>query len=470
MTVPEWVQDAIFYQIFPDRFANGDLRNDPPNVQPWESSPTTWSFHGGDFRGIIQHFDYLVDLGINAVYLNPIFQASSNHRYNTTDYYKIDPKLGTLQDFRELLDVAHHHHVRVVLDGVFNHCGRGFFAFNDILENQAHSPYQGWYHINRFPIEAYSSGDAREYLGWWGMKSLPKFNFNNQAVRRYILDVARYWIEQGIDGWRLDVPNEIDDDSFWAEFRHVVKSANPDAYLLGEIWTADKRWVDDTHFDGLMNYPVRDALLRLLFAGTLDIPQFAEKIESLLEYYPQENAFAMYVTAGTHDTERLLTKVEGDLNKARLAFLFLLSYPGAPAIYYGDEIGLTGGKDPESRAAFPWDPNMWNHSLRDWVKQLIALRKRFEVLRRGDFKRVCLDVNEACYAFTRRLLDHQVMVTLNASPTPREFCVSLDKTGWSDGMILYNLLQTGVEYRVEHGCAEITLPAWGGAWISNKVA
>ncbi len=468
MTVPDWVQDAVFYQIFPDRFANGDLSNDPPNVQPWEAPPTTWGFHGGDLRGIIQHFDYLLDLGVNALYLNPIFHATSNHRYNTTDYLQIDPKLGSLEDFRTFLSISHKNNVRVILDGVFNHCGRGFFAFNDILENQEHSPYQSWFHIKNFPVEAYSFGDARDYLGWWSMKSLPKFNTDNPLVRKYILDVARYWIDQGIDGWRLDVPNEIDDDSFWAEFRHVVKSANSEAYILGEIWTADRRWVGDTHFDGLMNYPVRDALLRLLLAGTMDIPLFSEKIESLLEYYPRENAYAMYVTAGSHDTDRLLTKVGGDVDKAKLAFLFLFAYPGAPAIYYGDEIGLTGGKDPDCRGAFPWTTSRWNTVLRDWVKQLIVLRKSHEALRRGDFRRVCLNINQACYAFARLTIDQQIVVALNAGPSQQQFCVLAEAVNWPDGKIVYNLLQPGVEYRIEHHCIDITLPPWGGAWISNK--
>jgi glycosidase len=470
MSVPDWVQDAVFYQIFPDRFANGDQSNDPPNVLPWDAPPTTWGFQGGDLRGIIQHFDYLLDLGINAIYLNPIFQATSNHRYNTTDYYRIDPKLGTMQDFQELLTVAHDHDVRVILDGVFNHCGRGFFAFNDILENQEHSPYLGWFHIKNFPVEAYTFGDARDYVGWWGMKSLPKFNTNNAAVRRYIFDVACYWIEQGIDGWRLDVPNEIDDDSFWAEFRNTIKSANPDAYLLGEIWTADRRWVGESHFDGLMNYPIRDALLRLLFAGTIDIPHFAEKIEGLIKSYPPENTRAMYVTVGSHDTERLLTKVEGNVDKAKLAFLFLFAYPGAPAIYYGDEIGMQGGKDPDCRGTFPWDPQRWNQSLRAWVKNLVNLRKRLPVLRRGDFQTVCVKSEEACYAFIRKDREQQILVAMNASPDQRTLKIPVRNIGWENEITLHNLTQPEVEYQIQDGCEEVNLPAWGGTWISNRAA
>jgi glycosidase len=465
MAVPDWVQDAIFYQIFPDRFCNGDPTNDPVNVQPWGATPTVSGFQGGDLRGILQKLDYIQELGVTALYLTPIFQATSNHRYNATDYYTIDPKLGTMADFRELLDEVHQRGMRLVLDGVFNHCGRGFFAFTDILENQEHSPYLKWFHVRHFPVDAYSVGDATDYLGWWGMKSLPKFNTHTPAVRRYIFDVARYWIEQGIDGWRLDVPNEIDDDSFWAEFRQVVKSANPEAYLVGEIWTADRRWVGDGHFDGLMNYPVRDDLLRLLFAGTLDIPHFVGKIESLFRLYPRENLYAMYVPLGSHDTERLLTKVEDNVTKARLAFLFQFAFPGAPAIYYGDEIGLTGGKDPACRGAFPWNPAHWNVELREWVKKLAALRKQHIALRRGNMRRLCREVRQDCCAFARLHAEGSVVVAMNASPEQHTFSVPMDGLNWQEGRPLQNLLEIGQAKPVNGGNIEITLPPWSGTWL-----
>lgn len=466
MSVPEWVQDAVFYQIFPDRFYNGDPNNDPPNVQAWGSPPSVTGFQGGDLRGIQDKLDYLLDLGVNALYLTPIFQATSNHRYNTTDYYRIDPKLGTLDDFRSFLDAAHRRGFRVILDGVFNHCGRSFFAFADILENQEHSPYLKWFHIRHFPVDAYAFGDAQDYLGWWGMKSLPKFNTNNPEVRRYILDVARYWIEQGIDGWRLDVPNEIDDDSFWVEFRHVVKTANPEAYLLGEIWTADRRWVGDGHFDGLMNYPVRDAVLRLLFAGTLDTPQFIDKLAALIKTYPPENMFAMYVPLGSHDTERLLTKVENNLDKARLAFLFQFAFLGAPAIYYGDEIGLTGGKDPACRAAFPWNTSQWNLELLDWVKKLVALRKQSIALRRGDYYPLCNDLECSCLAFARRHSEECVLVAINASSKASSFTIAVKDLGWQDGHQVKNLLAIGRVSSVQNGQIDVTLPAWSGTWLA----
>lgn len=465
MTTPYWVPDSIFYQIFPDRFANGDPDNDPPNVVPWGTPPTLHGFQGGDLRGIIRRFDYLLELGVNALYLNPIFSSPSTHRYNTTDYYQIDPKLGTLADFRALLDLAHRNDMRVILDGVFNHCGRGFFAFVDVLENEAESPYRDWFHIKRFPLDAYTPGEAQHYLGWWNHKSLPKFNTDNPRVRRYILDVARYWIEQGADGWRLDVPNEIDDDGFWEEFRQVVKSANRDAYLLGEIWTIDPRWANDKHFDGLMNYPFRDALLRLLYAGTLDMPHFIEKIEGLLSAYPRENVYAMYVPLGSHDTERLFTKVEGNVDKIKLAFLLQMAYPGAPAVYYGDEIGLAGGKDPDCRRAFPWDRSEWNLELHHWVRTLIHLRKRYPALRRGEYKRLFADPNNGHFAFARILGEEKILVAINASSSPQQFQIPCDPLGWSEGQMVRNPI-TGQKYTVEGKKFHVKLPAWSGVWVT----
>jgi len=465
MSVPYWVQDAIFYQIFPDRFANGDPGNDPPNVDPWGSAPSRWGFQGGDLRGIINNFDYLLDLGINALYLNPIFQSPSNHRYNATNYMLIDPKLGDLKDFHALIDIAHQNSVRVILDGVFNHCGRGFFAFADLLENQEHSPYRDWFYVQRFPVDAYSPGNSLDYLAWWEYKSLPKLNTNNPKVYQYIFNVARYWIEQGADGWRLDVPNEIDDDNFWATFRKVVKSANPDAYILGEIWNVEPRWVGDDHFDGLMNYPVRDCLLRVLYAGTLDASQCAAKIETLVSAYPRENVYAMYVPLGSHDTERLLTKLEDDVERVKLAFLFQFAYPGAPAIYYGDEIGLTGGKDPECRGAFLWDRSQWNQDIHAWVKKLIALRKRYPCLRRGSYQSLLADNRRRCYAFARTLGEESIAILMNASAARRHLRLPVSDLGWQDGRIVRDLLGRE-EFFVSGDSVAVTLPAWSGMWLN----
>ena len=460
MTTPYWVQDAIFYHIFPDRFANGDSSNDPPNVQKWGAQPTIWGFQGGDLRGILQHFDYLLDLGVNALYLTPIFAATSNHRYNASDYFQIDPKLGMLADFRALIDTAHRNNVRIILDGVFNHCGRGFFAFVDVLENGDRSAYKDWFHIKQLPLDAYSGGDPQNYIGWWNHKSLPKLNTGNPKVREYIFSVARYWLEQGADGWRLDVPNEIDDDGFWEEFRRVVKSVNRDAYLVGEIWDVNPRWANDTHFDGLMNYPVKAALVDFL-QGRENAVQFGEHIEALFKAYPRENLFAMYVPLDSHDTERFKTLMGGNTDKLRLAFLFQMAFPGAPAVYYGDEIGMEGEKDPDSRRAFPWQEDNWNNDLRQWVRTLISLRKRTPSLRRGEY--VKLLANDGLYAFARTLGEEKVVVALNASARAHQVKLPCAALKWNDGHIVQSLID-GQKFTVTDGKLSFTLPPWSGVW------
>ncbi len=454
MTVPAWVKDSVFYQIFPDRFCNGNVQNDPPNLIPWNAKPTINGFQGGDLRGIIDRMYYLLDLGINAIYLNPIFLSPSTHRYNTVDYFQIDPKLGSMQDFHTLLDVAHRNQIRVILDGVFNHCGRGFFAFNDILENQASSPYVDWFHVKHFPVDAYTPGDATTYTGWWKYKSLPKFNTTNPRVRDYIFRVARYWLEQGIDGWRLDVPNEIDDDGFWREFREIVKSTYSDAYILGEIWDGDPRWVGDAHFDALMNYPIR-TLLSDLLTDKKSSSAFVLEARDLLEKFPDENSYAMYNTLGTHDTERIFTVLNKDLTKTKFAYLFLFSYPGAPAIYYGDEIGIEGGRDPDCRHTFPWDETSWNMELRQWIKNLIRVRLSKNALRRGDFHILPVS-NSNLFAFSRK--DGHDFACMVGNPTNQPISGTVDlSTVLPEGVTHLKNLLRGETYAVENGVISINL-------------
>lgn len=434
MSVPMWVRDAIFYQIFPDRFANGDPQNDLPKLAPWDAEPTSYGFHGGDLKGIIDNIGYLSDLGINAIYLNPIFLSPSNHRYNITDYYRIDPKLGTMQDFRDLMDRIHQSGMKIILDGVFNHCGRGFFAFNDVIENQEYSQYSDWFHIKKFPIDAYSPGKAKDYLAWWDFKSLPKFNTANQRVRNYIMKAAVYWVEQGADGWRLDVPNEIADDSFWEEFRTRIKAVNPDAYLVGEIWVLDNHWVGEKAFDGLMNYPARDLMIGLI-NGKIPEEEFTPQMDEILNSYPFENLISMYVPLGSHDTERIMTVMDNDLEKVKLAYLFQFAFPGSPAIYYGDEIGMPGGKDPLNRKAFNWDRNTWKLEIQSWVKNLIQLRKKYGALRKGRFQALQIKNNQNCYAFLRTMENEHVVCVLNPNPDTRDIQIDITPLGTHEGRV-----------------------------------
>ncbi len=467
MKIPDWVPDSIFYQIFPDRFANGDPDNDPPNVQAWGEKPTRKGFQGGDLQGILQHFDYLLDLGVNAIYLNPIFQSTSNHKYNTSDYYRIDPKLGTFDDFQDLLNLAHNYGVKVILDGVFNHCGRSFFAFQDVLENSEHSGFKNWFHIHRFPVCAYGEEKAKDYEAWWGFRSLPKLNTDNPEVRRYIFGVARYWIEQGADGWRLDVPNEIDDDSFWGEFREVVRNANPEAYLVGEIWEPDARWVGESHFDGLMNYPLRDALLDFVVDGSITASRFAQRLEGLLSLYPEENNYAHMLTLGSHDTERLLTRCKGDAQSVRLMNLVQFFFPGAPHIYYGDEVGLEGRKDPDCRRAFPWDEQAWDQEHRTFVKKLIQARHQYRQLRRGDFKRLLVDDDQQVVAFTRSIDEDHAVLFFNASEVGTKFSVPLKDLELHESMAYVEVLRNG-QLSTSGDRLEIQLPSRSGTILVNK--
>jgi cyclomaltodextrinase len=465
MSLPNWINSAVFYQIFPDRFANGNPANDPVNVRPWGSPPTLHGFQGGDLRGIQTHLDYLTDLGINAIYLNPIFLSPSTHRYDTVDYLQIDPRLGDEKEFLGLLNAAHSRNIRIILDGVFNHCGRGFFAFSDILENGDQSPYRNWFHIKKFPVNAYGPGDAVDYQAWWNFKNLPKFNTSNPETRAYIWRVVRYWTERGIDGWRLDVPNEINDDAFWAEFTDLVKGINPEAYTIGEIWDLQPRWVGDHHFDGVMHYPLRSALIDLL-NHKIKANEFGGRVEHFLQVYPQMNIPGLYLLLGSHDTERIMTLLGGSSEKVKLAFLFLMTYPGVPAIYYGDEIGLEGGKDPDCRRAFPWDESHWNADLRTWVRKLVALRKGQPALKEGSYRILHAGNSAAIFSAIRTHGGESILILINPNSSEWQGEIPLSDLGWSGGLSTENLTGQG-NFRVDGGNLHVQVPAWDGLLLKG---
>jgi cyclomaltodextrinase len=430
IVTPEWVKDAVFYQIFPDRFAQSQAVAKPSNLEPWDSSPTVYGYKGGDLLGVAEHLDYLQDLGITAIYFTPVFQSCANHRYHTHDYYQVDPILGGNAALRRLLDEAHRRGMRVVLDGVFNHASRGFYQFNHILENGPASPYVDWFSVRGYPLYAYDPAHESNYVAWWNLKALPKLRTDTPAVRDFLWGVGRHWIEEGIDGWRLDVPGEIKDDEFWREFRRQVKGANPEAYIVGEIWHEAQRWLRGDQFDATMNYLFTMACLGWLARETLDLTlaqrvggyrrlrilgarAFANEIDRLLGLYDPAVTQVQINLLDSHDTSRFLTLTGGDESAFRLATLFQMTFPGAPCVYYGDEIGLQGGHDPDSRRTFPWDRDRWNHGLRSYVKRCIALRHAHPALRRGDYTR--LYANGDIYAFGRRLGGETLIVVLNAS-------------------------------------------------------
>ena len=456
---PEWVRDAVFYQIFPDRFARSLTVPKPSHLDPWRSPPTRTGYQGGDLIGVIEKLDYLTDLGVTALYFTPVFQSASNHRYHTHDYEKVDPMLGGNDALRRLIDQAHARNMRIVLDGVFNHASRGFFQFHDILENGACSAYLDWFSVSAFPLNAYDVDKKPSYKAWWGLPALPKFNTDTPAVREFLLGIGRKWVDFGIDGWRLDVPNEIDDDTFWREFRHRIRTGNPDAYIVGEVWIEAPRWLNNGDmWDAVMNYPFTRACLAffggpnieeeelrktsLFPAGPTDVGTFRRNIERLMSIYPPSVTAVMLNLLGSHDLARFVTLAGGDSTALRLATLFQMTYPGAPSVYYGDEIGMAGAHDPANRGAFPWDKtDTWDMNLLHEFQRLIALRKAQPALRRGTF--TILHAADDGFAYARQLGEDTFVIALNVSTNTRRVDVPLNGL-LPDGTVLDEVFAQGI--------------------------
>jgi cyclomaltodextrinase len=437
---PEWVRDAVFYQIFPDRFARSLTLPKPTHIDEWGAPPTPHGYQGGDLIGVVEHLDYLQDLGVNAVYFTPIFQSASNHRYHTHDYQKVDPMLGGNAALRRLIDEAHRRKIRVVLDGVFNHASRGFFQFHDILENGEDSAYLDWFTVHGFPLNAYDHTKAPGYGAWWNLHALPKFNVATPAVREFLLGVGRSWVEFGIDGWRLDVAREIEDDSFWREFRTVVRAANPDAYIVGEVWTEASHWLRGDMWDAVMNYLFTRACISFFIGDAIDVnemrkttfrtvdatgaPAFARAIARLIDHYHPNVTAVMMNLLSSHDMPRFVTLARGDQSALRLATLFQMTYPGAPSIYYGDEIGMAGGHDPDNRAAFPWHrTDRWDRDLLHEFQRGIALRNTHPALRRGSF--VPLAAVDDVFVFLRQHEAETFLIALNSAKATRRLDLDL---------------------------------------------
>jgi glycosidase len=434
INTPDWVKHAVFYQIFPDRFAVAELTPPlslvPRRLEAWQAAPTLQGYKGGNLWGIIQKLDYLQELGITAIYFTPIFQSASNHRYHTHDYYQVDPLLGGNEAFFRLLHAAHARGIKVVLDGVFNHVGRGFFFFNDIVENGPHSPWLDWFKIKGWPIAPYDGNRPANYEGWFDNRMLPELNHNNPAVREYIMRVAEHWIRCGVDGWRLDVPFCIEIEGFWQEFRQRIKAINPNAYIVGEVWTDTRKWLDGTQFDGVLNYIFAGATIAFVAGDQvdpvhvedrdyepypgIDALTYAEKIQLLLHAHSWEIELTQLNLLASHDTARLLTMTNGDVDAVKLATLLLLTFPGAPSIYYGDEVGLPGGLDPDSRRGFPPEAD-WNQDILLCHKTLIALRRARMSLRVGEYR--FLGEDYQTYVFARIFEGDVLIVAVNAGDT-----------------------------------------------------
>ncbi len=474
--VPEWVKHAVFYQIFPDRFARSPRNRLPRGItlQPWGTPPEEQGYQGGDLYGIVDKLDYLQELGVTALYLNPIFASASNHRYHTYDYFEVDPLLGGNAALRELVDQLHTREMRVVLDGVFNHASRGFWPFHHVLENGNDSPYLDWFYISDWPLHPYPA-DAEtplNYEAWWGLAALPKLNVADPGMRDYLLDAARFWIDFGVDGWRLDVAEEIKDVTFWQQFRQTTKSANPQSYLVGEIWHEAPEWLRGDRFDAVMNYVLSRAALGFFGAATLNATyrpggfplyalrakEFAQAVEETLSLYDWEIVQAQLNLMDSHDTARTLWIVNGDESALRLCTFFQMTMPGSPCIYYGTEIGMTGATDPYCRAAFPWDQSeQWNGALLAFFKEIIALRHAYPILRTGKVHTLYAD--HGVYACLREddgaavndaANNGAAVIVYNTSVTPLK--VTLNQLGAHyEGLTFRSVWHGEGDYLVDHG-------------------
>ena len=442
ISTPTWVKHAVFYQIFPDRFAIGATTRNRllkhPTWEEWNAPPTQQGYKGGDLWGVIEKLDYLQDLGINAIYFTPIFQSTCNHRYHTHDYYQVDPLLGGNKAFMQLLEQAHQRDIKVVLDGVFNHASRGFFFFSDILENGPNSPWVDWFNIYGWPLSAYDGKLPANYEGWVNNRALPVFNHANPDVKEYLMEIAEHWIELGVDGWRLDVPFEITTEGFWQEFRDRVKAINPEAYIVGEIWHDASHWLDGTQFDGVMNYLFTGPTIAFTAGDRvvmdyvenpsyepyppLSAPAYATKIQALLDLYPWEIQLAQLNLLASHDTARLMSIAQSDRASVELSTLLLLTFPGAVSIYYGDEVGLAGAIDPDSRRGFPPESD-WDLALLDYHRQLIALRHAYPALRIGTYRTIY--ARGDVYAFVRSLDAVEILVAVNVGTTAATLSLNL---------------------------------------------
>jgi len=422
-TVPGWVEKSVIYQIFPDRFANGDKSNDPKNVAPWGSKPLYYNFFGGDIAGVEQHLDYLKGLGISSIFFNPIFKGPSNHRYETTDYFQIDPVFGTNAEFMKLTKDLHKLGIKTILDGVFNHTSTAFAPFADVVKNGADSKFVNWYTFNSFPVHI---GNPPNYVAWYNFPSMPKLNYSNPETRKYMLTIPEYWEKTvGIDGWRLDAANEVVQD-YWQDFRSRVKNTNSQAWILGEVWGDGSSWLQGDQWDSVMNYPFREAVVG--FLGKQGNGKPSDLMNRLMTVYgryaPQVSRNLMNLV-GSHDTPRIRTVCGGDLSLARLAAAIQFTWVGTPSVYYGDELGMEGDRDPDNRRCMDWESAKPDNDLLRDYKKLIHLRNSDPVLQSGDPVPLLVDDAKQVVSYARVLGDRADLVAINRSDREQEVDLSV---------------------------------------------
>lgn len=468
---PAWVKDTVWYQIFPERYARG-------GSSKWETAADEGveRFAGGNLQGILEHLDNIQALGITGLYLTPIFVSPSSHKYDTTDYYHVDPAFGNNEQLAELVHQAHRRGMRVMLDAVFNHCGWLHPFWQDVLRHGRKSRYFDCFYIDREPVINFELQDDElprltpELYGKLNFRTfgfeprMPKWNTAHPLVREHLLGAVRFWMETcDVDGWRLDVSNEVSHD-FWREFRKLVKGIKPDAYIMGENWDNSYPWLMGDQFDAVMNYELTYPIWNLL--GTpetvdqiFDTGQFQHAINQLLVSYPKNVLEVMYNLLDSHDTARIMHICGGNLDKVQLAYVLLMTFTGSPSIYYGSELGLSGDGQ-HNRAPYPWN-SAQNVDLQKFVQQLIAMRAAHASFRSVDIDWLNVNPETNTLLFKKSAGDEHVYAAINASSQPQIIDLPAQ---------LANQAMTDL-FRRETGLLpqKITLPGFGfRLWVGGK--
>ena len=461
-SIPDWVYGSVMYQVFPERFANGRQEINPENTVEWGSVPTRLDFQGGDLYGVIDKLDYIESLGVNILYLNPIFLSGSTHKYDSWDHFKVDPTLGGDDGLRDLISNCHDRNIKVILDCSLNHVHPRHFAFQDIVKNGENSEYKNWFTIFDYPVRlihrphlyanTYKVGwDGNEeeykrylektfeetkvpvevrdddgpivepsYKAWWGVPDMPKVNFESKEARQWALDVTKHWIENfDIDGWRMDVAKELD-FSFWKEFRDIAHKANKDTLLISEIFGDTSQWLQGDRFDGTMNYSFREAMTDYFATKRINNKEFADSLANLYSMYSFEALSSCQNLLSSHDVKRFLNRCGNEEDGILGAIFLQATFPGIAGIYYGDEIGLGGADDPFNREPFPWhSEESWNSTILDYTKKLMNIKKSSSIFKYGRFE--LLDDNEQFVAFRRILKDESMLCIIDRSKSNDDF-------------------------------------------------
>ncbi len=416
---PTWVNETIWYQIFPERFCNGNLENDPEGVLPWreQGSVRNQEFFGGDLDGVIQKLDYLKNLGVNGLYFTPVFLSPTSHKYDTTDYETVDPNFGTKETLQQLVKEAHKRGMRIMLDGVFNHSGKYFAPWLDVIEKGPKSEYYHWFMINQWPMELGKGAAKKNQLYTFAFHDdMPKLNTNHEDVRKYLIDICGRWVEEyGVDAIRLDVANEVS-HRFCKELRLHLKKINPEIYILGEIWHDAMPWLRGDEFDSVMNYPLGESIKDFWVDKKLNKTELEYTINRCYTRYMQQTNDVLFNLLDSHDTIRLMSHTK-NLDDFYQQIVLLFTMPGSPCIYYGTEIAMEGEHDPDCRRCMPWieiEAGIHNEKI-ETMKEIIALRKNEPLLQSRNFHFTTEYENPRVIEFQKLgWIDHYIDIIINA--------------------------------------------------------